>query len=418
MNARRAATRILVGGLMVLSAGAGVSLPQTAASADPSPETGDWPLCGTGTDTDGQYCIVSMKRNGVDVVHPAAGDYYLPSIDMIGTGVVRFGVLHYRDGVPVSVDNGAGGLMADGELVPTDVYELVVNTGAIVPREFYGHAQDVTFLRGGDATTGHTISLRMRPAPFAWLQIEPGASYPCTVDDCGGDTAVADPFWTYDGFITGYVTELAEATPDEQRMMTGLVHAYNAQAEELTYDAATNSLVIRLGNPHFKAPGVVATGSYQAFLPYAMLSGMMNVPDPRTLTGGSLIISRPGAPVVSFTLTHHDEGVDIRITDITYSTPTYRIKPRRTAPGRPVLRRVTRIGRTAVALRFTAPLADGGAPVKAYRARCRRGSGPWVRGSREASPIRLRGVSRRPVTCQVRAVNRIGAGDWSRPRRG
>lgn len=427
MDMHRASTRLLVAGLIALPAGVGATLPQSfaasptsasAALADPSPEIGEWPLCGTAPDTDGRYCIASMKRNGTVIVHPAAGDYYLPSIDMIGAGVIRFGVTHYRDGQMVTRDNGAGGLMADAELIPTDVFEIVVNSGAIVPREFYGNAQDVTFTRAGNAARGHTFTLRMRPAPFAWLKVEDGQPYPCTIDGCGGDTAVADPFWTYDGFITGYVSELAHLGADQQRAMTGLVHAYNAQAENLYYDPMTNALVIQLGNAHFKEPGVVATGSYQAFLPYAMLTEMMGVPEPKTLTGGSMIVTRVGAPAVPFTLTHHDQGVDIRIPGITYSTPTYRIKARRTAPGRPLLRRVARVAQTVVKLRFTPPVADGGAPITAYRARCRRGTRPWVRASGAASPIRVRGVSRRAVTCQVRAVNRVGVGPWSVSRRG
>jgi hypothetical protein len=419
MNARSYSTRLFAGALMLLLAGAGVTVPQSSAAADPAPDSGVWPMCGTAPDTDGQYCVLSMKRNGVDIVHPSAGDYYLPYVDTIGPGDVRFGVVHYRDGALVTRDNGAGGQMEDGELPPGDVYDIEVNTGAIVPRELFAHAQDVTFERGGDATAGHTFRIVLQPTPFAWLKLVDGQPWPCAIAYCGDDTTVADPFWVYDGFITGYVTDLGSATPDDQRMMTGLLHAYNAQDQNLYYDFETNSMVIQLANPHLKEAGVVATGTYQTFLPYSMLTGMMNVPDPSTLTGGSFIVSRAGsATSVPFTLSHHDAGVDIRISNITYSTPTYRIKPRRSVPGAPRLRSVVRVAATTVRVGFAPPLANGGAAISGYRVRCRRGTAPWHYGTGTASPIRVRHVPRRPVTCQVRAVNRIGSGAWSLPQRG
>ncbi|MDP3969088.1 MAG: hypothetical protein Q8Q02_12485 [Nocardioides sp.] len=419
MHPRRVSTRLLVGGLTALLAGVGATFPQSSASADPAPGTGNWPMCGTAPDTDGRYCVVSMTRNGVDITHPASGDYYLPYIDMIGPGDVRFGVEHYRDGALVTRDNGAGGLMADGELVPGDVFDIEVNTGAVVPRELFVRGQDVTFTRGGNATDGYRFGVRLQPTPFAWLKIDDGSPWPCTVQACGDDSTIADPYWVYDGFITGYVTDISWASPAEQRMMTGLLHAYNAQDANLFYDYDTNAMVIQLANPHLKEPGVVATGAYQTFLPYSMLTGMMNVPDPTTLTGGSFLVSRAGSgTTVPFTLTHHPAGVEILIPDITYSTPTYRIKPRRSAPGQPQLRRVVRVAPNTTRVKFTPPVANGGAVITGYRARCRRGTAVWHYGSATASPIRVRNVPRRPVTCQVRAINRIGAGAWSLPKRG
>jgi len=408
-----------VGWAALLLAGVGVTAHQPPAFADPSPGSGLWPMCGTAPDTDGQYCVVSMKRNGVDIVHPAVGDYYLPEIDTIGSGDVRFGVSHYRDGVMVTRDNGAGGLMVDGELVPGDVFDIEVNTGAIVPRELFAHAQDVTFERGGDAATGYTFRIQLQPAPLAWLKVEDGQPWPCTIEYCGDDTTIADPFWVYDGFITGYVTDIGLASPDDQRMMTGLLHAYNAQDQNLYYDVETNSMVIQLANAHLKEAGVPATGSYQTFLPYSMLTGMMSVPDPGSLTGGSFIVSRAGSgTAVPFTLTHHDQGIDIRISNITYSSPTYRIKPRRSAPGAPRLRSVGRVAPTTVRVRFARPIANGGAAITEYRARCRQGTGTWHRGSGAASPIRVLHVPRHDLKCQVRAVNRIGTGPWSTAKRG
>jgi hypothetical protein len=121
---------------------------------------------------------------------------------------------------------------------------------------------------------------------------------------------------------------------------------------------------------------------------------------------------------VPFTVTHTGGGVEVDIAGITFSTPTYRIKPKRTAPGAPRLRAVERVTTSDVRLRFRAPLANGGAPITAYRATCRQLDGDLVRSSGQTSPITVTDVGRRDVTCSVRAVNRIGAGPASVSRTG
>jgi len=138
------------------------------AMADPIPGFGEaWPRCGTGSDTDGKYCIVSVTRNG----SPAAltpncevpGDYEMPYIDKIpdGDGNVRFGVTH------TLVDSSGCG-NEDGSVDPGDVWRFVVNTGSVHPREMSGVVRDVDYSVGGNAADGWRFTLEFRPAPIAW----------------------------------------------------------------------------------------------------------------------------------------------------------------------------------------------------------------------------------------------------------
>jgi hypothetical protein len=138
------------------------------------------------------------------------------------------------------------------------------------------------------------------------------------------------------------------------------------------------------------------------------------VPDPSSLTGGSFTVRRAGSTTsVPFTVTHEPGGVRIKISGITFSTPSYKIHPKPSAPGQPRWGSATRIAPHAVRLGFRAPIANGGKPVTSYVGRCHRGTGAWhvVRGT--SSPLVVRDLPRKRVSCQVRAVNVIGPGRWN-----
>jgi hypothetical protein len=374
--------------LALFTLAAVVLVAPSVASADPVPSIAQsWPACGVAPDTDGRYCIVSQTQNDIPIVRPASGSYEEPYIDLIGAGDVRFGVLE------TNVTSG----MSLGNVPPGDVYRLVVNTGAIRPRELFGNVRNVSLTTGGSAGLGYTFTLTFQPTPIAWWFF--GGS--CVVGACGDSSTVADLL--YDGFVTGYVTDLQSSglSDAEIALRTGFIHAYNAQdATTPLYDFDTNSLVVQMANPHFRSAGVPATGTYQTFIPNAMLTGYMNVPDPASLTGGSLTVSRSvgsSTAPVPFTLTHTAAGVQIDITGITFSSPKVRIKPKRTAPGKVRVRSVHRATRTSVRLRFRPPLANGGAKVTRYIARCRKAGGAIVTASGDRADRGAGGARARDV---------------------
>lgn len=388
-------------------------------SADPVPTTGDTlPMCGTLPDDDGQYCVVSITKNGAPVPpidYGTDGVYDDPYVDLIGPGDVRFGLQ--------KVTVSSGGTAISGDVDPSVSWTYVVNTGSIVPRELYGNIRNVTFsTSGGPSSGGYEFTLGFQPTPAAW--VDPDADHDgnadCSYDGgCGDDSTAANPDWQYDGFVTGYVTDLATSglSASEIAHRTGYVHVYNAQDAYEFYDADTNSIEVRMANPHLRADGVTpAEGYYQSFLPDTMLLHNMGVPDPTTLTTGSFVISRIGSGVAPATVTREAGGVRITITGITFSTPRYRIHPKASAPGVP---RSVRVGKPSVhtaRVSFRKPLADGGAPIQQYRARCRKGAGDWHKAAASGSPVVVGGLPKGPATCQVRAANRIGPGDWSPAR--
>ncbi len=299
---------------------------------------------------------------------------------------------------------------------PTVPWRIRVNTGAMVPRQMNGVTQDNDFSVSTLPDGSRRLTATFRAAPIAW--IDPFGT--CLPTDCGDDTTVAN--FTSDGFFNSYVTDL-EGTgfpPDEVIHREGMVTGWNADyATEPYYNAELNALEIQLANAHLRAPGEPATGHYEAFLPNAYLINIMQVPDPSTLTAGSLVVSRAGTSTVYVpTVSHEPGGIRIKVTDITFSKVKLRIKPKASIPGRPLWGSVKRPTPTSVKLKFRPPLADGGPNISAYQARCRKGSNPYQYAKGDGSPLTIKGVPRADVDCQVRARNRIGWGDWGKVKSG
>lgn len=404
-------------------------LPQRAAQADPSPGFDPWPRCVayasahslTTVDTDNLDCVVSFEKNtGSGWVDVPPVDYGTPNVyddpyvdTALGAGTVRFGV--YETTVPPS-----GSPTLSGNVDPDTLWRFTVNVGTIHLRELYGVTRQTDFSVSGGGASGNVLLLTFRPSPVAWLDGTPG--HVCEPGSCGDATTVAD--YSYDGFVTGYVTDLefGDWTAADRVDRNGMINSWNANyGGTPIYNSTLNSLDIQLANPHLVSttPDVVATGYYESFLPNAYLTNVMQVPDPSSLSSGTITVSRVGSSTtVPFTLTHEAGGIRIVIDSITFSSPKFRIKPDPTAPGKPRWGSVTRATPTKVKLAFRRPLADGGPNITSYQGRCRRGTAPWTSARASASPIFISGLPRRSVDCQVRAQNRIGWGHWSTVRSG
>jgi hypothetical protein len=370
-----------------------VAVPALPAQAS-TPGWG-WPPC-SGAST---HCVFSQTRNGGPILNTDADQ---PVIDLIDPGTVRYGVVH---------DDFGDGSSWSGDVNPSDTYQLVVRTGSIRPREVLGNIRNVAFSIGSDAT-GWTFTLTFQPTPVHHVGYN-GDTRTCTIGACGDDTWRAS--LDYDGFVTGYVTDLASsglgATEISQRV--GMISAYNAQDANTFYDPDSNSLVVQLANPHLTGTGAVATGSYETFLPTAFLEGTMNVPDASTLSSGTVTVVRTAGGVVSsapFTLTHVPGGVQITITGITYSSPTYKIHP---GPGKPRYVHARKISTHKARVRFTKPASNGGYRINGYQARCHRLGKAWHSAKGTSSPLTVGNLPRGRVYCQVRAHNKLGYGGWS-----
>lgn len=377
-----------------------VSVPAQARPTETIPAPGNyWPMC---TDAADEYCVWVKRRNGANV-NP--GDTYQPYVDTIGSGTIRYGV--YRVVGPASY----------GDVDPNDEYILDVHTGTVNPREVYGRIKDVTFNTYGSAATGYEFTLTFKPTPVHWVGYPPETdTRTCSVyGGCGDSTWHAS--LNYPGFVTGYVTDLEGSglSSAEIGWRTGMVRAYNAQDENTYYDPDTDSLVIKLANPHLTDTDAVATGSYQMYFPNAYLINVMGVPDPSSLTGGTMTVTRSAfdsSGPVPFTVTHDAGGVGVSISGITYSRPTYKIHPKPTVPGKPRMTKVVKISGGAKSY-FKAPLANGGRSIDRYSARCRKYStSAWHSVAGSSSPLTVTSLPYGKVYCQVRAHNSIGWGPF------
>jgi len=370
------------------------------------------PMCSA--DLDGKVCVVSATRDGATMIqseYPStAGDHEWFYVDN-----------GWRDGIFSFNLNTA---TVDGSGVTTDQsksvdlnadWVITVNTGAYKPRELNAKTRNTTFTTGGNATTGYWFTIEFNPVPIAWRWAD--GPYGCDMTACGDDTTVAE--FVSDpgkGHADGYVSDLADsASPRYVAARTGFVLASNAQYQgEPYYDAATNSIVVEMANPHLSAPGVQAKGFFEAFLPNSYLLNQMGVPYPETLTGGTFTVYRVGATTSTpFTLTHTPTGIWIRVHDIGFSRPRYRLSARPSPPGRPRAITATKVSAHKAKVRFAKPLANGGRRIDWYQARCHRLGGTWHYARRSASPIYVGSLPRGRVWCQVRAHNAKGYGKWS-----
>ncbi|MCD6639531.1 MAG: fibronectin type III domain-containing protein [Nocardioides sp.] len=373
-------------------------LATTPAAADPiPPEAQGWPWCGHDGDDDGRYCIVSASKDGVAMSVPDRNvDYDDFWVEFFSDGSIS--------AIPYRGRHLPGELYMDYDVDPSITWSITLNTGPIRPDSLFGTAADASFSVAGSATTGWRVTTSFRAAPIAWNR-----DIPCSFDGgCGDETTVATLRRSF-----------GQVVLTRGHYWPGWIGVTSAQDAYPYYDADTNTLEVRLANPHLAAPGEVATGSYSTFLPDAMLVNDLNVPDPTLLTSSSLRVTRRVGGTTtstSYTVTRTAGGVWIRIPHITFSRPKYLIRPRPTAPGQPRIRSVSKTGRKAV-VRFRRPVADGGATITRYVARCRKGTGTWKRARATRSPVVVTQLPRGRVTCQVRAVNKIGAGRWSKARR-
>jgi len=396
-----------------------VSVPLTRADAAP---TADYPykvyeMCED--DADGRLCVESAFRNGVPVTStypdtPGTHEwFYVDNSYRYG----NFGFNLNSITIPESGDPVAS---KDVDLDAT--WEITVDTGPFVPREFNGKARNVVFTKGGSESTGYWFKLTFKPVPIAWRWHFTGevGPYGCDMTYCGTNETVAEfVSGPGKGFADGYVTDLGDSELSSRYVYarTGFYLASNAQYQgEPYYDPETNSIVVEMANPHLRAPGEPATGSFETFLPNSYLVSQLGVPDPAALKTGSFVITKTvgtSTSTANYSATAVSGGVKIVINTVTFSRPRYRITPKPKPPGKPRLTSVTKLTGAARST-FLPPLANGGKPIDLYQARCHKAGGAWKYKFGTKSPITVTALPSGTVYCQVRAHNAIGWGEFGK----
>lgn len=370
-----------------------------AAQAKPAPNV-DWSLCTSATDT---YCIESATADGVPTTPEVTGtprDY--PWVQFVGDNLIDFGVWRETDDTGVHLAN---------DVDPDVTYRLVVRTGSFIPREMHAIARNGSYAIGRSATTGWRFVVQFQPT---WVHHSAPGS--CSVDGgCVPDTTKAT--WDVPGYATGGIETLVGSGLSDREIAqrTGMATFTNAQDSYIFYNIDLGVLEVRLANPHLTAAGTPVTdGSYDAFIPNAYLTGTVGVPDPTVLPGFT-VTKTVGSTTLpaSATMTHLPNGIKIHIGGISFSRPTYRLKPRPTPPGRPRAVVARKISAHSARVRFVRPVANGGRRIDLYQARCHRAGKAWHYARRTVSPITVKNLPRGRVLCQVRAHNVKGYGRWS-----
>ena len=311
------------------------------------------------------------------------------------------------DGVPVaaSVDQHLGDGTASFQvppgagLNPVSVYQLVIDTGS-----WQARAALVTGRGVSVQIAGTRVTIRLRPIATSW---DPALA-DCTATGACGDAATratAD----LSGRAEGVLTDLRALVPATAAIQTGFWEASNAQHHAAaTYDAAVRALTVRLGNPHLRLDGTAATGTYEAFLPAAVLPVYLGIPTAAAVEPDSLVVTRTEGLRTTLvrapTITRVAGGVELRVAGIAYSTATYRVYGiSRALPTRIRSLTVRRPSAARVRLGWKAPARVGAMPVTSYRVRC---------GS-SAATVRVRTVIIRAsagVTCTIRPHSQAGFG--------
>ncbi|MCW2755818.1 MAG: hypothetical protein JWQ32_3229 [Marmoricola sp.] len=379
-----------------------------AGPANAKPAFNDyWGLCGGAIQS---YCIESATQDGNPVAplgqETVAGDY--PSITQVDANLIDFGLQHDPSGTDTNTDNNLS--------MPSAVYKLVVRTGTFDPRELDAIARNGSYSIGKDAY-GWKFTLTFQPT--AIHQTDPGT--PCSYDGgCGDSTTKASAAYDLPAFATGAIQTLDPAvsglSATEVSERTGMYTFTSAENSYVFYNNDLNVLEVRLANPHLQADGVtpVTDGTYDAFVPNAYLIGTMGVPDPSLLSGFT-VTKTVGTTTVPATasMTHLSGGIVFHLAGISFSRPTYRLRPLPTPPGRPRSVVATKTGRHTAKVSFRRPLLNGGRAITYYQARCQRLHGTWHYARRSGSPIYVTRLPAGRVWCEVRAHNAKGYGKWS-----
>lgn len=185
----------------------------------------------------------------------------------------------------------------------------------------------------------------------------------------------------------------------------------------------THALDTTVGAPHFREDGTtVVVGDITFRLSYAQMRSDMGIPNPETLTPGSLAGTiNGGTGGGSFTTWHDPDGGGffIRASGFTFSTKRLKVRAARITPTRPTATSAQRVTarRGLVMHTFSSPR---GARVTSYVALCRNRAGHRVSatGAWDSRRIVVTNLRRgKAYTCQVAARSKVGRSYYSNPIR-
>lgn len=300
---------------------------------------------------------------------------------------------------------------ASAEPAPGDVLTVVINTGnAFIPDRMIGRMglSDVDTWRETDTDGDHLI--RITGTPVTWASgcdYEAAWPWPCPSTSTGDDVVFGADIAMLD---------------DRSDTSIGMYVGTNATYNGIFFDEqpdGSHALTTELVAPHLYADGTTPiVGSVRYRLSYRQMRQEMGIPNPETLTAGSLsgtINNGTGGGAFS---TWHDPdggGFFIQASGFTFSVKRIKVRPSRITPSRPTITKDRRITSRRAVLTHSLSTPRG-AKVTKYQARCtpRRGAKVLAIGSPTSKKMTVRNL--RPgvaYTCQVAARSKAGPSAWS-----
>ena len=385
-------TRLLVAAVVIGAA----SLVAIGGATPGSAEATDLKWC---SDVGHGYpCIASATRAGVSVKGDPTWSVLAQTLPISGDPSKYLLIYAQKD----------GGFDLEGD---TAIWSVRVDLGArFIPRVASGHAHGVTVTRSHPAD--YFVTVTGRPVLMA------------------GDCDQSQEPWTCPEVATSQTTVLqAQVTDyavwedvDQRNAMYGMDYFDNIAAgsvpPQVVHDSSTgaDALLIEIANPHFEIDGTtVFHGHAELRIPNAFLKLAYEVPDPATMTGGSLLATVSGGS--GTVTTWQESGADamrVQLDGVTFSRHNFLVRRGTIVPTRPGSVHAKRTATHRARVSFTNSKPRG-ARVTGYRATC-----TWPHGGHALtatatrSPVVVRGlIAGHAYTCWVRAHSKAGYGPRS-----
>lgn len=291
-------------------------------------------------------------------------------------------------------------------------FKIVWNLGGMEPRVVWGWANSLGVARAIPVTGPNRLT----------VVLEPVRRVQCPAGVCS-DPPAADN--VIEAQIYGWISDASfwGSTEAEHDQLTGLNSFtntdYTTVQPDIVVDPVTGSatMTIRMNNVHAYPDGTIFRGFQKLRLPNRMLREVYGIPDPATMTPGSLSSSvSGGVGTISTWQEAGDDAMHVDVSGVTFSARRLTVRRGTIVPTRPTNVRAVRVTAHRGRLAFTLSRPRG-ARVTGYRARCVIVGGSSVvlaEKSEPTSPVVVRGLrARTAYDCRVRATSRAGLGPWS-----
>ncbi|WP_183406995.1 fibronectin type III domain-containing protein [Nocardioides marmorisolisilvae] len=308
-------------------------------------------------------------------------------------------------------------MSADGTDETTQVFKLVLDFGSFNPVTYAGQgSSDFENPVYRSVVDGH-YRISITASPINRL----------TGCDFNVDPPSCPTYGTADDDVEGYLDGVVNdarwfgETAAEHRIIGGFSDLHNTEytggPPVIVTDPVTGSstMTFTLRNTHAYADHTtVFHGNQQLRLPNSMLREVYGIPDPDTMSPGSLATSLGGSG--TGTITVHPEadhtGVVVYVTGVTFSTRTVRIKRGIIVPLAPTHLSSWRISAASGRIYFT-KATPRGSRVTSYLARCQHGSSVKTANGYSTGVTFSNLARNTSYSCRVRARSKAGYGPWS-----